>query len=145
MNIILNEHKEKLNMVFTIRRNYLSFVSTTTAKQITVDFPTKAPVYSIYHRPEINLIVVSLVDYTDNTNNEFCNVYGVDARNGEIVWRIKEGVQTKSNNLCRTPDYHILIEDPNDDNLYCLDSWNSKWKIDLKTGDVEQVEAGNGH
>lgn len=47
--------------------------------------------------------------------------------------------------MCRTPDYHVLIELPNDDNLYCLDSWNSKWKIDLKTGDVEQMEAGTGH
>lgn len=132
-------------MVFSLHKNINQFRSADTVCWVDMKFPTKAPVYSICHRPESNLIVVSLVDLGNSKNNECCNVYAVDDKSGRILWRIKEGEQKDSPNLCRKPYYHTLMELPEDPNLYVLDTWNTKWKIDLETGDVEEFERGNGH
>ena len=132
-------------MVFSLYKNINQFRSSDTPCWVDMNFPTKAPVYSICHRPESHLIVVSLADLSNPRNNEYCNVYGVDDRTGKIVWRIKEGVQKDPPNLCRKPYYHALVELPGDTNLYVLDTWNTKWKIDIETGEVEEFERGNGY
>lgn len=134
-------------MVYSFIKNCLVFTSVDTCEQKEVAFPIEQPIFSVYHRPLENLILVSLFDTEHHLSNQPYNVFAVDDRTGEIVWRINEDEKTQFIPFKHRPfpKYMYFAECDLNGKAYVYDEYYQvKWEINLETGCIERFVPRSG-
>lgn len=134
-------------MVYSIVKNRLFFTSVDTGEEKEVVFPVEQPIFSVYHRPLENLILVSLFDTEHHLSNQPYNVFAADDRTGEIVWRINENKKTKFLPFQHRPlpKYMYFAENDLNGKACVYDVYYQfAWEINLKTGCIERFVPKSG-
>lgn len=134
-------------MVYSIIKNHLFFTCADTYEEKEVVFPIEQPIFSVYHRPLENLILVSLFDTEHHLNNQPYNVFAVDDRTGKIVWRINEDEKTQLLPFQNHPILKFMYFAENDLNgKTCVYDvyYQVAWEINLETGCIERFVPKSG-
>lgn len=134
-------------MVYSIVKNRLFFTNVDAGEEKEVVFPVEQPIFSVYHRPLENLILVSLFDTEHHLSNQPYNVFAVDDRTGEIVWRINENRKTKFPPFKNRPILKFMFFAENIINgKACIydEYYQMAWEINLKTGCIEKFVPKSG-
>ena len=134
-------------MVYSIIKNHLFFTCADTYEEKEVVFPIEQPIFSVYHRPLENLILVSLFDTEHHLNNQPYNVFAVDDRTGKIVWRINEDEKTQLLPFQNHPILKFMYFAENDLNgKACVYDayYQVAWEINLETGCIERFVPKSG-
>ena len=134
-------------MVYSIIKNHLFFFFFYTYEEKEVVFPIEQPIFSVYHRPLENLILVSLFDTEHHLNNQPYNVFAVDDRTGKIVWRINEDEKTQLLPFQNHPILKFMYFAENDLNgKACVYDvyYQVAWEINLETGCIERFVPKSG-